>query len=286
MASSEIPVIGKALSKLFGSRNERIVRRYTSRVEAIGALEPEMRALTDAELRAKLDEFRARYDNDAKPDDMIIEVLAAAREGMDRAVGIRNIFSPEYEFDSSMLSPRGQELYAQVKAEIDALEPAEPDGIYLGNPDPVAPFMQVEIPIELYEAVREALPESRPPFRARPFDVQLIGGMVLGQGKIAEMKTGEGKTIVAPLATYMACVQRQQVHVVTVNDYLVQRDRDWTFPFFCWMGLTAGAIHPMHMQPEDVKRKMYRCDVVYGTTSEFGFDYLRDNMKRNVEQQV
>ena len=110
--------------------------------------------------------------------------------------------------------------------------------------------------------------------------------MVLGQGKIAEMKTGEGKTIVAPLATYMATVQRQQVHVVTVNDYLVQRDRDWTFPFFHWLGLTAGAIHPMHMQPEETKRKMYRCDVVYGTTSEFGFDYLRDNMKRNVDQQV
>jgi preprotein translocase subunit SecA len=286
MASSEIPVVGSLLAKVFGSRNERIVKRYTNRVDAIGALEPKMRKLTDAQLRAMLEEFRTRFDNGEKPDELLIEVFAAAREGMDRAVGIRNIFNPEHDFDPSVLESSAQALYAKLKAEIDSLEPAKPEGFYLGHPTDIPPHLQVEIPVELYDAVRQAYPESRPPFRARPFDVQLIGGMVLGQGKIAEMKTGEGKTIVAPLATYMACVQRQQVHVVTVNDYLVQRDRDWTFPFFCWMGLTAGAIHPMHMQPEEVKRDMYRCDVVYGTTSEFGFDYLRDNMKRNVEQQV
>ncbi len=286
MASSEIPIVGKLLSKVFGSRNERIVKRYTTRVEAIGQLEPQMRTLTDAQLRAKLDEFRDRFDQGEKPDDLLVEVFAAAREGMDRAVGIRNIFNPEHDFDPSVLPDAAQLLYKQVQAEIDTLEPAKAEGIYLGHPTDVPPFLQVDIPVELYDAVRELYPESKPPFRARPFDVQLIGGMVLGQGKIAEMKTGEGKTIVAPLATYMACVQRQQVHVVTVNDYLVQRDRDWTFPFFLKMGLTAGAIHPMHMQPEEVKRDMYRCDVVYGTTSEFGFDYLRDNMKRNVEQQV
>ncbi|MGV6813557.1 MAG: preprotein translocase subunit SecA, partial [Phycisphaerales bacterium] len=286
MASSEIPLIGPVLSKVFGSRNERIVKRYTTRVDAIGKLEPQMRQLTDAQLRAKIDEFRQRFDNGEKPDDLLIEVFAVAREGMDRAVGIRNIFNPDAGFDPSVLNESAQKLYAETKAQIEALEPAKPEGPYLGHPTDVPPYLQVEIPNEIYDAVREAYPESRPPFRARPFDVQLIGGMVLGQGKIAEMKTGEGKTIVGPLATYMACVQRQQVHVVTVNDYLVQRDRDWTFPFFCWMGLTAGAIHPMHMQPEEMKRDMYRCDVVYGTTSEFGFDYLRDNMKRNVEQQV
>ncbi|MBL4698637.1 MAG: hypothetical protein JKX70_07375 [Phycisphaerales bacterium] len=286
MASSEIPVIGKLLSKVFGSRNERIVKRYTTRVEAIGALEPETRLLTDAQLRLKIEEFRERFDNGEKPDDLLIEVFAIVREGMDRAVGIRNIFNPDAGFDPSVLNESAQVIYKQVKAQVDVLEPAKAQGIYLGHPTDVPAYLQVEIPNEIYNAVREAYPESRPPFRARPFDVQLIGGMVLGQGKIAEMKTGEGKTIVGPLATYMACVQRQQVHVVTVNDYLVQRDRDWTFPFFCWMGLTAGAIHPMHMQPEEMKREMYRCDVVYGTTSEFGFDYLRDNMKRNVDQQV
>ncbi|MBL8991656.1 MAG: preprotein translocase subunit SecA, partial [Phycisphaerae bacterium] len=152
--------------------------------------------------------------------------------------------------------------------------------------DPVPGWVRGEIPLEIYEAVRGLFPESRPPFRARPFAVQLIGAMVLYQGKISEMKTGEGKTIVGPLACYLACIEHLRVHVVTVNDYLVQRDRDWTFPFFHALGLTVGAIHPMHMQGEDSKRRMSQCDVVYGTTAEFGFDYLRDNMKRSAEAQV
>ncbi len=286
MSSSEIPVIGSILSKLFGSRNDRIVKRYTTRVEAIAALETQMRALNDAQLRELTEEFRTRYDNGETSSDLLVEVFAAGREAMDRSVGIRNIFNPEHNFDASLLSGSVRETYDRIKAEADSLEPAAPEGEFLGCAEPVPGYVQVEIPNEIYDAVREIYPESRPPFRARPFDVQLIGGMVLGQGKIAEMKTGEGKTIVAPLAAYMASVTRQQVHIVTVNDYLVQRDRDWTFPFFNKVGLTVGAIHPMHMQPEEIKRAMYRCDVVYGTTSEFGFDYLRDNMKRNVEEQV
>lgn len=286
MASSEIPVIGKVLSKVFGSRNERIVKRYTSRVDAIAEFEDQMRKLTDQELREKTEEFRERSDAGETANDLLIEVFAAAREAMDRSVGIRNIFNPDHKFDADQLDSSARKLYDQVQSEIDQLEPAPAEGQYLGCENPVPAFIQVDIPVELYDAVRVIYPESRPPFRARPFDVQLIGGMVLGQGKIAEMKTGEGKTIVAPLAAYMAAVTRQQVHVVTVNDYLVQRDRDWTFPFFNKVGLTVGAIHPMHMQPEEMKRSMYRCDVVYGTTSEFGFDYLRDNMKRNVDEQV
>ncbi|MEQ8770681.1 MAG: preprotein translocase subunit SecA [Phycisphaerales bacterium] len=286
MASSEIPLIGPVLNKMFGSANERVVKRYTTRVDRITALEPEVRKLTDADIRAKLDEFRSRHDKGEAADDLQIEVFAVAREAMDRNVGIRNIFNPDHGFDPSALPEAARKLYDDVKAQIDALEPAAPEGRFLGCTEPVPAFLQVDIPNELYDAVRELYPESRPPFRARPFDVQLIGGVVLGQGRIAEMKTGEGKTIVAPLAAYMACVQRQSVHVVTVNDYLVQRDRDWVFPFFMGLGLTVGAIHPQHMQPENVKRDMYRCDVVYGTTSEFGFDYLRDNMKRSVDQQV
>ena len=129
-------------------------------------------------------------------------------------------------------------------------------------------------------------PKSKPPFRARPFDVQLIGAVVLYEGRIAEMKTGEGKTIVAPLSCYLAAIEGKQVHVVTVNDYLVQRDRDWTFPFFRFLGLTVGAIHPQHMQHPQMKQMAYLCDVVYGTTSEFGFDYLRDNMKMSPAEQV
>jgi len=286
MASNEIPVIGSVLSKLFGSRNERIVKRYTSRVQAINELEPEMRGLSDDELRDKTEAFRARRDDGERTNELLIEVFAVGREVMDRAVGIRNIFDPEHEFDASLLPEDARAVYERIRAQADAMEPAEPEGDFLGCAEPVPGWLRVEIPNELYEAVRGVYPESKPPFRARPFDVQLIGGMVLGQGKIAEMKTGEGKTIVAPLAAYMAAVMRQQVHIVTVNDYLVQRDRDWTFPFFHALGLTAGAIHPQHMQPEDTKRHMYRCDIVYGTTSEFGFDYLRDNMKRSVDEQV
>lgn len=302
MASNDIPLIGPLIAKIAGSRNERIVKRYTTRVGLISELEAEMRGLSDEQLRGKLEELRSRHDQGAKADDLQIEAFAVAREAMDRHVGIRNIFNPEHGFDPGVLSEAGQKLYAATKAAMDAQAPLvaktvapenRPEGgapdeqdTVLGSPEAIPGWVVTPIPVELYEEVRELHPESRPPFRARPFDVQLIGGMVLGQGKIAEMKTGEGKTIVAPLATYMATIERQQVHVVTVNDYLVQRDRDWTFPFFHWLGLTVGAIHPMHMQPEEIKRFMYRCDVVYGTTSEFGFDYLRDNMKKSVEQQV
>ena len=205
---------------------------------------------------------------------------------MDRGVGIRNIFNPAANFDVSLLPPPMRDLYAKVKAEMDAREPLHPTGEWQGWTIPIEGWRQLDIPNELYAAVKALFPESRPPFRARPFDVQLIGGMVLCQGKISEMRTGEGKTIVAPLACYKAAIERMKVHVVTVNDYLVQRDRDWTAPYFRALGMTVGAIHPQHMQDEDEKRVMYRCDVVYGTTAEFGFDYLRDNMKKSVDMQV
>ncbi|MBL8759364.1 MAG: hypothetical protein JNK35_13145, partial [Phycisphaerae bacterium] len=284
----DIPVIGPLLNRLIGTRNERFVKKYTQRVEAISRLEPQMRPLTDGEIRARLKGLRAKLDGGAKADDLLVEAFAVAREAMDRAVGIRNIFNPAHaeKFDPSRLPAEARALYDETAARIAACEPKPPEGEFLGCTEAQPGWMQVEIPPALYEAVRALYPESRPPFRARPFDVQLIGAMVLYQGKIAEMKTGEGKTIVGPLACYLACVERQKVHVVTVNDYLVQRDRDWTYPYFHALGMTVGAIHPMHMQPEDVKRRMYRCDVVYGTTSEFGFDYLRDNMKRSAEQQV
>ncbi len=286
MASSEIPVVGKLLGKMFGTRNERFVKRYTTRVEQINELEPQMRGKTDQQLRDLVAELRQRHDDGAKTDDLLVEVFALAREAMDRHVGIRKIFNPELGFDAGQLSGRARELYDQTRAAMDAAEPREPTDDLLGNTEPQPAWVWMDIPNEVYEAVRELYPESRPPFRARPFDVQLIGGMVLSQGKIAEMKTGEGKTIVAPLAALLAVIQRNQVHVVTVNDYLVQRDRDWVYPFFRGLGMSVGAIHPQHTQPEELKREMYRCDVVYGTTSEFGFDYLRDNMKRRVEDQV
>ena len=306
MANEGIPLIGPFLNKLIGSRNERFVKKYTARVEAINELEPKIREMSDQQLREMVVKFREEHDKGSGPEDLMIEAFAVAREAMDRHVGIRSIFNPDHKFDPKTLPESLRELYASTKQRMDEAPVYVPrtwmlqnqhdqrpaDGVpdeddrFLGAADIIRGWQYVEIPLELYEAVRELYPESRPPFRSRPFDVQLIGGMVLAGGKIAEMKTGEGKTIVGPLAAYLAACVRMKVHVVTVNDYLVQRDRDWTFPFFHGLGLTVGAIHPQHVQPEDIKRHMYRCDVVYGTTAEFGFDFLRDNMKRLADQQV
>jgi preprotein translocase subunit SecA len=281
-----IPFVGSIGKKLIGTRNERMVKRYLKVVDTVNAMGPEIEPLTDQALRDRLEESRQRIEGGAKPADLIPDVFAIAREVMDRAVGIRNIFNPEHNFDPRKLSASAQQLYAKVKAEMDATPPREPEGDLLGSEGPVPSWQFLDIPIELYRAVRELYPESKPPFRAHPFDVQIIGAVVLYEGKIAEMKTGEGKTIVAPLATALAILEGKQVHVVTVNDYLVQRDRDWTFPFFRALGMTVGAIHPMHMQSAENKKKAYACNVVYGTTSEFGFDYLRDNMKLSVQEQV
>jgi preprotein translocase subunit SecA len=280
------PIVSPILRKLLGTRNERMVKRYMRIVDQVNAYEAAIRPLTDAELRARGEEYRERMKKGEKAYDLIPEVFAVAREVMDRAVGIRNVFNSEHKFDPSLLSGEAREAFDRVHAEIARTEPATPTGAFLGCEAPVPAWVFVDIPVVLYDAVRALYPESKPPFRARPFDVQIIGGVVLYEGKIAEMKTGEGKTIVAPLATYLAVLEGRQVHVVTVNDYLVQRDRDWTFPFFRALGLTVGAIHPQHMQSPQGKRNAYACNVVYGTTSEFGFDFLRDNMKMSVAEQV
>jgi preprotein translocase subunit SecA len=274
------------MRKVFGTRNERMVKRYLRVVDQVNAHADDVIGLSDQELRDKTEVFRRRLDEGESSQAILPEVFAIAREVMDRNVGIRNIFNPEKGFDPTGLPDDARALYDQVKAEIEKTEPAEPTGDFLGSAEPVPPWLFVDIPLRLYDAVRELYPQSKPPFRARPFDVQIVGALVLYEGRIAEMKTGEGKTIVAPLACYLAALEGKQVHVVTVNDYLVQRDRDWTFPFFRALGLTVGAIHPQHMQTPQQKQEAYRCDMVYGTTAEFGFDYLRDNMKLRVEDQV
>ena len=280
-----VPIIGTVLKKTFGTRNDRMVKHYLSRVAKINALESDYVNLTDRELKAKTTEFRTRVRDGETAYDMIPEIFAVAREAMDRSVGIRNIFNPAEEFDRDTLPESVRALFDQTKATMEGIEDAPPEGDLAGCSTPTPSWQLVDIPVEIYHAVRELYPDSKPPFRARPFDVQLIGGIVLSQGKIAEMKTGEGKTIVAPLASYLACIEEKQVHVITVNDYLVQRDRDWVFPFYRAMGLTVGAIHPQHIQTPDEKKLAYTCDAIYGTTSEFGFDYLRDNMKLDAEMQ-
>jgi len=281
---SIIDPVKRTLIKIFGSRNERLVKTYMRRVQAINDLEPRTRKMTDRQLFDRVAELREQVPARKASADWQVEALAIMREALDRNIGIRSIFNPELadQFPFDKLPADVMKKVEDVRARIANT----PDAEVLGSEVPIEGWRQVDIPVEIYDAVREIYPESRPPYRCRPFDVQLVGGLVLSEGRIAEMKTGEGKTIVAPQACFLAALEGLQCHVVTVSDYHVQRDRDWVFPAFYKLGITVGAIHPYHMQPPAVKQKMYRCDVVYGTNSEFGFDYLRDNMKLTTAEQV
>ena len=219
-------MINTIMAKVFGTKNERELKRLAPPVEAISALEPAMQKLTDSELRSKTDEFRRR----------IQESLSQVPD------------EPEAEPD------RAKELQDQRTAAInEVLE---------------------EILVEAFAVVREA---GRRVLNMRHFDVQLIGGMVLHQGKIAEMKTGEGKTLVATLPVYLNALSGRGVHVVTVNDYLAKRDSEWMGKLYSFLGLTVGVI--VHDLDDQQRREAYAADVTYGTNNEFGFDYLRDNMK-------
>ncbi len=194
------------LTSIFGSRNSRLLKQYRRRVARINALEPQMEALSDDELRGKTREFQARIQEEVaagKPvndvlDAILPEAFAVCREGSKRILGMRH------------------------------------------------------------------------------FDVQMLGAMVLNAGKIAEMRTGEGKTLTATLAVYLNALAGRGVHVVTVNDYLAQRDAAWMGRLYNFLGLTVGVI--VAQQPPDQKRAAYQADITYGTNNEYGFDYLRDNM--------
>lgn len=191
------------LKKLFGSKNEREVKRMLKTVSAINALEEQMLALSDEQLKGKTEEFKARLAKGETLDQILPEAFAVAREAGKRVMGMRH------------------------------------------------------------------------------FDVQLIGGMTLHEGKIAEMRTGEGKTLVGTLAVYLNALSGKGVHVVTVNDYLARRDANWMRPLYEFLGLSVGVVIPF-MPPEE-KRAAYAADITYGTNNEFGFDYLRDNMAFSLE---
>jgi preprotein translocase subunit SecA len=213
--------IDKAISKVFGTANERLIKKLMPTVAAINALEPEIQTLSDEQLRAKTAEFRER--------------IKARLEGITDAEEIK-------------------------AAEKEAME---------------------EILPEAFAVVREAGWRT---VHMRHFDVQLIGGMVLHSGKIAEMKTGEGKTLVATLPCYLNALVGHGVHVVTVNDYLAKRDAEWMGKIYEFLGLTVGVI--VHDLSDDERRAAYGADITYGTNNEFGFDYLRDNMKFRIEDCV
>ncbi len=207
-------MLDKVLTKVFGTANERIIKRLLPVVTAINELEPGIKQLTDEELRAKTVEFRQR--------------IAARLEGVEGADAIK-------------------------AAERAALDEILPEGLRRGPRSGLACGQNA-------------------PFR-RP----VIGGMVLHQGKISEMKTGEGKTLVATLACYLNALAGHGVHVITVNDYLAKRDAEWMGKIYEFLGLTVGVI--VHDLDDNERRAAYAADITYGTNNEFGFDYLRDNMK-------
>lgn len=190
------------LTKIFGSRNDRLIKQYRRKCDAINKLEPAMQALSDEELKAKTQEFRDRIAKGTTTDELLPEAFAVVREASVRVLGMRH------------------------------------------------------------------------------FDVQLIGAMVLNDGKIAEMRTGEGKTLTATLAVYLNALPGKGCHVVTVNDYLASRDADWMGRLYNWLGLSVGKI--LSNQNNEEKRAAYASDITYGTNNEFGFDYLRDNMEYDV----
>jgi preprotein translocase subunit SecA len=264
--------VQKVLTFFFGSRNERLLKRYRATVAQINNLEPKIQIMTDPALRERTQELHdGLKSGKLHSTDVLPEAFAIIRESMDRHIGIRTIFNPDENFEPDKFDDETLELYDSVQRHM----------IQTGEP-----WTRVAIPPKIYEAVRKLYPESRPPFRARCFDVQLIGGLVLYEGKIAEMATGEGKTFVAPLACFMRVLEGMHCHVVTVNDYLVRRDSNWVRPAFENLGLSVGFIQAEMDPGGESRRKMYECDITYGTNSEFGFDYLRDNMKERADLQV
>jgi preprotein translocase subunit SecA len=222
-------LINTLIGKIFGTQNERELKKLTPRVARISALEPEIKKLSDAELRAKTDEFRARIQQRLE----------------------------QLEVDESDPKAAEQARGAAIEQVLD------------------------EILEEAFAVVREA---GWRVLGMRHFDVQLIGGMVLHQGKISEMKTGEGKTLVATLPVYLNALSGRGVHVVTVNDYLAKRDSEWMGKIYTFLGLTVGVI--VHDLDDAQRRAAYAADVTYGTNNEFGFDYLRDNMKFDLAECV
>ncbi|WP_049628896.1 preprotein translocase subunit SecA [Cellvibrio sp. pealriver] len=199
-------MIGKLIKAVFGSKNERELKRMNKVVVRINSLEPDMQALSDEQLKAKTIEFRERYQKGETLDQLLPEAFATVREAGRRVLGMRH------------------------------------------------------------------------------FDVQMIGGMTLHEGRIAEMRTGEGKTLVSTLPSYLHALTGKGVHVVTVNDYLASRDANWMMPLYEFLGMTVGVIQSM--QPQAVKRAAYAADVTYGTNNEYGFDYLRDNMALSKRDKV
>jgi preprotein translocase subunit SecA len=252
---------------LFPSRNERMLKDYLVRTEPILALEKELQELDDSVLKARFDTLREKFTEGASLEDLLSESFAITREVCDRRLGIWNVFLPEHGFNWKAASPN-------LKSALDLLAQAREEE---------KPMAEIHLPASFYREIRQQNPESRPPFRMQSFPVQLIGGMVLHEGKVAEMKTGEGKTLTAVNAVVLNAIAGT-VYVVTVNDYLASRDAAWMAPAYHFLGLTNGALQSL--MSGELRTAIYKTDIIFGTNSEFGFDYLRDNMASDLEHQV
>ncbi|WP_295055636.1 preprotein translocase subunit SecA [uncultured Fibrobacter sp.] len=261
-------IVDTVLHKIFGTPHERKVKQLRPVIAKIHEACKALATLDDAELAAKSAEFREKLNNGATLDDIKVDAFAVCREACDRRLGIFNIFKPEFGFDFSRLGPELQEAVNKAKAELES-----------GKNE-----WEVYLPAALYAKVRELYPESVKPFRMLPFDVQMIGGLVLHEGAIAEMATGEGKTLAAALPVYLNGLSGHGVHVVTVNDYLAGRDAKQMGMVYKFLGLTVGLI--VNGLDAEQRRQSYNSDVTYGTNNEFGFDYLRDNMAVEPNQLV
>ncbi|WP_407442108.1 preprotein translocase subunit SecA [Fibrobacter sp.] len=252
-------IVDTVLHKVFGTPHERKVKKLRPVIAKIHEARKALEALDDAALAAKSAEFREKLKNGATLDDIKVEAFAVCQEACDRRLGIFNIFKPENNFDFSKLGEL-QQFTDAAKAELAA-----------GKNE-----WEVYMPASVYAKVRELYPDSVKPFRMMPFDVQMIGGLVLHEGAIAEMATGEGKTLAAALPVYLNGLSGKGVHVVTVNDYLAGRDAKQMGMVYKFLGLTVGLI--VNGLDSEQRRTSYNSDVTYGTNNEFGFDYLRDNM--------
>ena len=241
-------MINTLLGKVFGTKNERVVKGLMPRVAAINALEPQIEKLSDAELRGKTDEFRQRIQ------ERLNRLMAGTAQS---AANNPATDADDQDEDFDRIKQAEKEQHEAIEEVLDEILP------------------------DAFAVVREA---GRRVLNMRHFDVQLIGGMVLHSGTIAEMKTGEGKTLVATLPVYLNALSGRGVHVVTVNDYLAKRDSEWMGRLYRFLGLTVGVI--VHDLDDDQRRAAYAADVTYGTNNEFGFDYLRDNMKFDIRDCV
>ncbi len=256
------------LTKIFGTNHDREVKRIMPLVDLINAKSAEMEALDDGSLAAKTPEFRERLAKGETLEDLLVEAFAVCREAADRRLGLLNVLIEEHGFDFKKISVNHQNLANEAKKKLE-------EGVA---------HHSLHFPATFYTEIRNLYPESRFPFRYRPFDVQLIGGVVLHHGKIAEMKTGEGKTVVATLPVYLNGLSGKGVHCITVNDYLAKRDAETMGRVYQFLQLSVSVI--VHDLNETQRRENYLADVTYGTNSEFGFDYLRDNMARDIDDCV